>query len=47
MFLSGTLNTITAKWAQRTHSLGRDTTDDLSTTIWGSLDGQDGLEKRR
>ncbi|GMI38101.1 hypothetical protein TrCOL_g12404 [Triparma columacea] len=46
MFLSGTLNTITAKWAQRTHSLGRDTADDLSTTIWGSLDGQDGLEKR-
>jgi len=46
MFLSGTLNTITAKWAQRTPSIGRETKDDLSTTIWGSLDGQDGKDER-
>ena len=46
MFISGTLNTITAKWAQRTESHGRDTPNDAATTIWEALDGQDGKEPR-
>ena len=38
MFISGTTNTITAKWAQKTHSDG----SVGPTTIWGALDGTEG-----
>jgi drug/metabolite transporter (DMT)-like permease len=46
MFISGTLNTIAAAWAQRTTAVGKETTDNLSTTIWGSLEGDDGKSVR-
>ena len=46
MFISGTINTIAAAWAQRTTSYGREMEDNLSTTIWGSLNGDDGKDPR-
>ena len=41
MFVSGTVNTINAKWAQRTVSPGREG----PTTIWGDLAGDKGQGK--
>jgi len=39
MFVSGTTNTIAAKFAQQTKAAG---TKNGPTTIWGALDGDDG-----